>query len=472
MVQTKSDDFEIRPDRGHRLRQNSAVDLAGGRKCEAVPSGRESLSRRSDFAANQQSEAESQRDLLNTVLDTSVDAYWRHDAGGHVLEWNKAAVQMFGWTREEAIGQLLTELLFPPDQREWAMQEMRNYIVDAGQSPVISQVSRFTLLRKDRLELPVELTVNAVGSGPEVTFHAFARDVTALSEARAAQFGSEATFEAVFANAPIGIAVAGLDGRFWRVNEALCRIVGYPEHELLALTFLDIIHPDDLATDVGEATRLLNGEITSYQLDERCYGKDGQLIWIHLSVSIVRDVDDEPVNFIAHVEDVSARKRDEQLLRRQASRDTLTGVYNRSRFEEELARHEALARRHGDKDEAAVFMIDVDGLKQVNDKDGHAAGDDYLKDVAHTISRRLRRSDVFARIGGDEFAALLPHISANQAQKLARTLTELVKANSRGSVSIGIGMIAPGQLDGALQRADKAMYHAKQKGRGLVCGPL
>ncbi len=449
------------------------MDLAGGRKSEGVPSGCESLSRRSDLGANQESGATSQWDRLNAVLDTAVDAYWELDAGGHVLEWNRAAVQIFGWTREEAIGRRLTELVIATDQHEWVTQDMlfRRYM-ETGQSPVVGQISDHVMRRKDGTELSVEATVNAVGSGPELTFHAFVRDMTALTETQAALRGTEARFEAVFANAPIGIAVVGLDGSFWRVNDAMCLIFGYPEQELTELTFLDIVHPEDLPTDVGEATRLLHGEISSYQLDERCYGKDGHLIWIHLSVSIARDVDGEPVNFIAHVEDISTRKRDEQLLRRQASHDVLTGVYNRSRFEEELARHAALARRHDCKDEAAVLMIDLDGLKKVNDDGGHAAGDDYLKSVAETISRRMRLSDVFARIGGDEFAALLPKTSAAQAQKLAQDLAQVVTAKTCGSISIGIAMMGPGQLDDALERADQAMYHAKQHGRGLVCGPL
>ena len=91
--------------------------------------------------------------------------------------------------------------------------------------------------------------------------------------------------------------------------------------------------------------------------------------------------------------------------------------------------------------------------------------------MTDTISRRLRLSDVFARVGGDEFAALLPRTSAQQAQKLAHTLVDLVRMNSVGTVSIGIAMIGPGQFDDALERADQAMYHAKKQGGGGFYGP-
>lgn len=292
-----------------------------------------------------------------------------------------------------------------------------------------------------------------------------------LTRAREAQHERDATSEAIYVNAPIGIALVGLDGTFKRVNQALCRITGYSEYELTQLTFQDITHPDDLDIDVGDAARLLHGEIPSYQMDKRYYAKDGHVVWVHLSASIVRDADGRPLHFISHIEDISARRRDEELLRRRATRDALTGVYNRARFDEELARYTALARRSGADEEAAVFMIDLDGLKKINDRDGHAAGDDYIKSVAHTISRRLRLSDVFARIGGDEFAVLLPRTSPTQARELAHMLVELVRANSPGNISIGIAMVTPELLDDALQRADRAMYQAKRLGGGRSYGP-
>jgi len=409
-------------------------------------------------------------DLSRQVLDSSVDAYAGMDSGGRVLEWNLAATQTFGWARDEAVGRLLTELIVTAEMRDWVLQDMQRYVRTA-ESPVVGHVTAQVLCRKDGSEIPVELSVNAVGSGPGLTFHAFMRDMTELSEVRAAQQGTEATFKAVFDNAPIGIAIIGLDGTFVKVNQALCRITGYPAHELTELTFQDLTFPDDLDNDLNEAARLLRGEIPSYQMDKRYYAKDGRIIWVHLSGSMVRDADDQPLNFIAHIEDISARKRDEQLLRRQATRDPLTGVFNRARFEEELARYRALASRHEYDDEAALYMIDLDGLKRVNDESGHSAGDDYLKSVTETISRRLRLSDVFARIGGDEFAVLLPHTSAQQARKLAGTLVDLVRRNSVGSISVGIAMIGPGRFNDALERADQAMYHAKQEGGGGFHGP-
>lgn len=283
--------------------------------------------------------------------------------------------------------------------------------------------------------------------------------------------GIDATYAAAFTNAPIGMAVVGLDGSFQRINREFCRIIGYDEHELMRLTFQDITHPDDLDIDLAEASRLLAGDITSYQMDKRYYSRDGHVIWVRLSVFMAHDDHGQPLCFISHIEDISARRRDEELLRRQATLDALTGVYNRSRFEEELQKYASQTAVHSAGDQAAVFMIDLDGLKRINDHSGHGAGDAYLKTVADTISRRLRISDVVGRIGGDEFAVLLPHTTVTQAQHLAQTLVEQVASLSPGGVCIGIAMVTPDTVDSALERADRAMYRAKRQGGNHWSGP-
>jgi diguanylate cyclase (GGDEF)-like protein/PAS domain S-box-containing protein len=291
------------------------------------------------------------------------------------------------------------------------------------------------------------------------------------TQSGAAPAGVDGTFAAAFANAPLGMAVIGLDGSFQRVNREFCRITGYTAEDLTQLTFQSITHPDDLDIDLAEASRLLAGDIASYQMDKRYYSRDGHVVWVRLSVFLVHDDAGEPLSFISHIEDISARRRDEELLRRQATLDALTGVFNRSRFDEELDRYAALARLDSTTGEAAVFMIDLDGLKQINDRSGHTAGDAYLKTVADVIVRRLRLSDVVGRIGGDEFAVLLPHTSVAQAQQLAQTLVEQVEAVSPGGICIGIAMITADTVDDALERADRAMYRAKRNGGNHWCGP-
>jgi PAS domain S-box-containing protein len=124
--------------------------------------------------------------------------------------------------------------------------------------------------------------------------------------------------------ASIGMALVGLDGQFLQVNAAYCRLTGYDETELVARTFQDITHPDDLALDLAQAERLAQGEIEGYEMEKRYIRKDGALIWVLLTGSAVRDPEGRPVHFIAQIQDITARKAAEAAL--QQERDLLQTI--------------------------------------------------------------------------------------------------------------------------------------------------
>jgi PAS domain S-box-containing protein len=123
---------------------------------------------------------------------------------------------------------------------------------------------------------------------------------------------SEERFRLSIDNAPIGMALVGLDGRFLRVNQCLCEIVGYPPEELMQLRFQDITHPDDLEADLQLADKLWKGEIPRYTLDKRYFHRDGHVVYIKLHGSAVRSADGRPLHAIAQIEDVTEQKRAEQ----------------------------------------------------------------------------------------------------------------------------------------------------------------
>lgn len=165
-----------------------------------------------------------------------------------------------------------------------------------------------------------------------------------------------------------------------------------------------------------------------------------------------------------------------QRLREQADRDGLTGVYNRRRT---LEAGEALFRSAARYDTGlSVLMLDVDRFKRVNDLHGHAVGDAVLVDLAERCSAELREEDVFGRLGGEEFAALLPHAGMRQALAVAERIRSVVEQKptlcSRTSVtvtvSIGVEMLRPGDenFGALLRRADKELYSAKRRGRNRV----
>jgi len=276
-------------------------------------------------------------------------------------------------------------------------------------------------------------------------------------------------FEQVFEHAPTGMAVVALDGRCIRVNGALCEITGYRADELLAKPFIDITHPDDIDEDAEEHQRLLNGEIRHYRTEKRYLNAKGHAIWVRISASLVRRADGQPDYFVTQVEDISNQKRMEQQLRDLADNDGLTGLRNRRFFEESLMVQIGRCQRYGEN--ATLLVIDLDGFKQVNDAFGHRAGDRLLRAVADTIKNRIRASDTAARIGGDEFAALLLHtshdkgamIATNVKRRIADTKIQVGDRVIHAAASIGVAHLDEGIPDGesALADADHAMYADK-----------
>ncbi len=131
----------------------------------------------------------------------------------------------------------------------------------------------------------------------------------APDSAAAALRESDERFRQAFDYAPIGMALVGIDGRFLRVNRALCDIVGYESQELLVRDFQSITHPEDLEADLAYTKRLLSGELTTYTMDKRYLRKNGQVVWVQLNGSVVRGIDGEPRLFIAQIQDITERRR-------------------------------------------------------------------------------------------------------------------------------------------------------------------
>ena len=130
-----------------------------------------------------------------------------------------------------------------------------------------------------------------------------------LTEANAELRMSEARFRATFEQAAVGIAHVTPDGRFLRLNQRFCDIVGYSQDEMVARTFQDITHPDDLDTDLEHMRQLLAGETATYAMEKRYLRKDGEVVWVNLTVSLVRKATGEPDYFVSVVEDITARKK-------------------------------------------------------------------------------------------------------------------------------------------------------------------
>ncbi len=292
----------------------------------------------------------------------------------------------------------------------------------------------------------------------------------------------EAYLRSAFEDAPIGIALISIDpeseGRFLRVNQALCELTGYSSEKLQMTDIHALLHPDDLSTDVAAMRRLTQGEVDSFQIEQRLLHAERHAVWVTLSASLVRDAAGKPLHCIRQLQDIEERKRYEGELGYLVEHDPLTGLLNRRGFVRELAHQIAYARRYGSG--GAVLFLDLDDFKYVNDTLGHSTGDEVISDLARVVGKRLRETDIFARLGGDEFAVLLPNAVVGEAETVSASLLEAVRdgcgvslgEGRRVTMSIGIaGFQEPGKdltPDDILVDADVAMYSAKESGKDRV----
>jgi diguanylate cyclase (GGDEF)-like protein/PAS domain S-box-containing protein len=281
-------------------------------------------------------------------------------------------------------------------------------------------------------------------------------------------------FRRAFEDAPIGMAVASLDGSYLEVNQALCAITGYTAEALCGMHFSSITHPDDLAGDLVEIKALLDGEKRTSLAEKRYLRADGGIVWVMRTATVVRDPAGVPLHFLDQVQDVTERRRFEHELRHLADHDPLTGLYNRRRFEQELDRQVSEVARYGPR--GALLVLDLDHFKYVNDALGHHAGDELILSVAATLRARLRDSDILARLGGDEFAVLLPNVDERGALRVADDLVHAIRDEAsvgstsgqrRVTTSVGVAPLRAGGMTGEelLIAADLAMYDAKEAGR-------
>ncbi|HEV2998480.1 MAG TPA: diguanylate cyclase [Solirubrobacteraceae bacterium] len=283
-------------------------------------------------------------------------------------------------------------------------------------------------------------------------------------------------FEQVFERAPIGTGLLDQEGRWVLVNKALCEITGYTSQELIGKRFQEITHPEDAGNDAIRREQLLKGEISAFQSEKRYVNAAGETMSAIISTSLVRDQQDNPLHFILQIQDISERKQLEEHLRHLADHDPLTGLRNRRLFEHDLKLQIGRCHRYGE--EAALIVIDLDSFKQVNDLHGHKVGDDALKIVAKTLTRRLRTTDLLARLSGDEFAVLLPHVDREGAEIVTQDIMRVIESSSVDtgetvvhlSGSAGFALIEKHTLsdEDAFVQADRAMYAAKRARTGAL----
>ena len=387
------------------------------------------------------------------LLEAAHDAMFVRDLEGRVLFWNRAAEELYGWTRVEALGRELHSLLETEFPRPF--ESIKVELLELGRwegqlshrrwdGTRILVDSRWVLHREDESADPVVLEINT--------------DVTQRRRVEADLRESEARFRTVFESAAVGMALLDMEGRLVEANAALEQLLGHGTDELLSRPLADFVQPGSEQDERERYERLVSGERSGYRLEQRFLRKDGTAIPVRVTVSLVRDQAGQPEFVARMVEDMSLALVDE-----------LTGLGNRrALFAYGQQQLKVAEREHLSP---AVVFVDVDGTKSINDTFGHAEGDRALVDVAQVLTRTFRASDFAARLGGDEFCVVMfqgddPQHAVERLHRELRNWNRQVRRPYRLSVSAGAARFDwenPRPIEELIGEADRAMYLAKRK---------
>lgn len=305
------------------------------------------------------------------------------------------------------------------------------------------------------------------------------RDVTARSLAQARQRELTALLDLAMMDANLAYWDVDLGtGQVHSVNGQWHTMLGFEQQDLgdgLA-AWLGLIHPDDAGQRQAAWEAHVRGDTTRYEAEFRMRHKAGHWVWILArGQAVARDPQGRATRMVGTRMDISAQKASQQRLTEEAHTDVLTGAANRRHFLERA--HDMLRAAERRSEPLALLMFDLDHFKSINDLLGHAAGDEVLKHFARCARDLMRERDVFGRLGGEEFAALLFDTAREPALAVAQRLLQHVRGHPATvagqpvayTVSVGVTAAEPGgalqQVDALLDRADRALYRAKQAGR-------
>jgi diguanylate cyclase (GGDEF)-like protein/PAS domain S-box-containing protein len=301
----------------------------------------------------------------------------------------------------------------------------------------------------------------------------FILDITANKNMLTELDASEDRFRTVFEKAPIGIGIFNTNtGFMYQINPKFAEILGRTQEELTTLDWMSYSHPAEIQENLDKLEQLKNKKISSFSMNKRYIRPDGSIVWVNMMIVPFKAETISELH-LCMIEDITEKKQKEEEIIYLSYHDSLTGLYNRTFFEEEKRRFDASRRLP-----MSVIMGDVNGLKLINDSFGHNAGDDLLREIGTLLRETCRGEDIIARIGGDEFVILLSGTSETGAERLCQRIYKACKSYEKRtdkqtfflSISLGHATKTANDLgvDDLLREAEHMLYRKKNPERKKV----
>lgn len=384
---------------------------------------------------------------------------WRMD--GTIEEANDQFLATIGYDRSDFLTGTVNWRDITPPEFQARDQQAINELLTRGHCEPFEKA----LIHKQGYLVPIYIGA-AMLAGSRTQGVAYVMDLSERKKAEQ-QLKLAAT---VFACSSDGILITDAAARIVSVNQALCKMTGYAENELLGQlpSILQSGYTSD--EEYKKMWKALN-TTGQWQGDIIDRMKNGGLIPMRASINQVKNADGQLTNYVAILSDISERKAEEEHLRHIAHHDPLTGLANRVLFNDRLEQAIKAATRNQSK--FAVLFLDLDKFKPVNDVFGHKIGDKLLQSVADRLTGSVRETDTVTRLGGDEFVILLENVaSLEMVEKLLNQITDAVCApyridrlNITIGASAGISLYPEHGTDAKtlLHHADVTMYEAKER---------
>ena len=388
--------------------------------------------------------------LCRALLDTADEMIFLKDESFRYLIVNRALLDFFGRSEAEVLGRTNDELMTTETAEVCRATDEK--ALATGQVVIAEQTigERIYETRK----FPIALSGNRTG------IVGYIKNITDRKRNEEALRESENRYRELAEMLPQVVFELDLGGYFTFFNRHSLELFGYVAEDMKSLNVFQCIAPEDRERAWRNFQLVLRGEPHTDN-EYAVLRKDGSRFPVIIySVGVIRD--GQPIGIRGLLVDITKRKQAEENLRNLSNRDHLTGLYNRAFFQEELDRLET-----GRRFPVSIVMADVDRLKEINDTEGHQAGDNRLRRTAEVLGT-FRSEDVVARIGGDEFAVILPATDAATAEAVLQRVQESLADHNRRHPEKPLGLsfgVATGEkgvsLTETLQRADERMYRYK-----------